>query len=558
MNVKNGEIILCKGIKLDKEYENVLSYSESDMVTLCRNNKIAVASNYTINYSIIDPIIKSIDVAIPYVNCIYANYIAFRNPNYGNKWFFAFVNNVKYVSPNTTTIEYTVDVFSTWYSRMNIGKALIEREHVDDDTIGKHTLEEPIKTGDFIVNNFGLLDEYGSSGPVVIGVTKVAPDMYNIQGEIVNNKIQARETTYNGIFSGLGYFAFKTNKDASQFVALMDLLGYADNIVSIFVVPQSILNITSWDGPYTYDEEIAFGNLHVYLSFYYKFLTNTSDEALLFDNKTISINTSLDSYVPKNNKMFTKQFNYLYMTNNNGGDITYAYEDFNSNTPEFRGVGAICPGCSIRLIPLNYKKWTTSTTTYKNNLLPFGITGGKYPVCSWRSDTYTNWITQQSINNQLTLGKVAGAGIATAISPEASVASVSGAFMEGMIESQDRETIMPVVARGNTNVGDVTYSSGMTNFAYYQMSCKYEYAVICDQFLSHYGYKVNEVKTPNLLSRTKFNYIKVGGKDELISGDIPASDLEEINNLFRKGITIFHDYSTFGDYTQTNSIVTTP
>ncbi len=556
MNVKNGEIILCKGIKLDKEYTNVLSYSESDMVTLCRNNKIAVASNYTINYSILDPTVNSIDVPIPYASCIYANYIAFRNPSYGNKWFFAFVNKVKFVSDRCCNIEYKIDVFSTWYSRMNIGKAFIEREHVDDDTIGKHTLEEPIKTGDFIVNNFGVLDEYGSSGPVVIGVTKVAPEMYNIQGIIVNDKIQARETTYNGIFSGLGYFAFKTNKDASQFVALMDLLGYADNIVSIFIVPQSILNITSWDGPYTYDEEIAFGNLHVYLSFYYKFLPNTSEEALLFDNKTISINTSLDSYVPKNNKMFTKQFNYLYITNNNGGEITYAYEDFNSNTPEFRGVGAICPGCSIRLIPLNYKKWTTSTATYKNNLLPFGITGGKYPTCSWRSDTYTNWITQQSVNNQLTLGKVAGIGLGSIISPGATVATSASAFVEGMMESQDRETIMPVVARGNTNVGDVTYASAMTNFAYYQMSCKYEYAVICDQFLSHYGYKVNEVKIPNLNSRTQFNYIKVGGMDELISGDIPASDLEEINNLFRKGITIFHDYSTFGDYTQTNSIVT--
>ena len=44
--------------------------------------------------------------------------------------------------------------------------------------------------------------------------------------------------------------------------------------------------------------------------------------------------------------------------------------------------------------------------------------------------------------------------------------------------------------------------------------------------------------------------------DELVSGDIPASDLDEINSIFRKGVTIFHDYSTFGDYLQTNAIVT--
>ena len=555
MNVKNGEIILCKGIKLDKEYENVLSYSESDMVTLCRDNKIAVASNYTINYSIIDPTIKSIDVAIPYVNCIYANYIAFRNPNYGNKWIFAFVNNVKYVSPNTTTIEYTIDVFSTWYSKMNVGKVFVEREHVSDDTIGKHTLQEPLNAGDFIVNGHGQLDEYGNSTHVIIGVTKVPADVYNIQGELVNNKIQARTSNYNGVFSGLTYFAFQYPSDASQFVAMMDLNGLADNIVNVFLAPVSIFSSQSWD-PYTYDEEVAFGNLHVHLAFNYKIIPNTNSESVLFSGKTITINNTLDGYTPKNNKMFTKQFNYVYMTNNNGGDIVYAYEDFKNYTPKFRGVGTISPGCSVRLIPEDYKKWDTSNANYTNDLIPFGIVGGKYPTCSWRSDTYTNWITQQSINNQITLGKVVGTGAAASISPETAIASTAGAFMEGLMESQDKEELMPVVAKGNTNVGDVTYACGKTNFEYYQMSCKNEYAQICDQFLSRYGYKVNEIKTPNLLSRTKFNYIKIGAFEELITGDIPASDLEEINNIFRKGVTIFHDYTTFGDYTQTNAIVT--
>lgn len=556
MNVKNGEIILCKGIKLDKEYTNVLSYSESDMVTLCRNNRIAVASNYTINYSILDPTVNSIDVPIPYASCIYANYIAFRNPNYGNKWFFGFVNKVKFVSDRCCNIEYKIDVFSTWYSRMNIGKAFIEREHVDDDTIGKHTLPENLKTGDFIVNDFGLLDEYGSDTHVVVGVTKVPSDVYNVQGELVDNKIQARTSNYNGVFSGLTYFVFKFPKDASQFIAMMDLNGLADNIVSVFLAPLSIFTIQSWDS-YTYDETVAFGNLSVHLVFEYKIVPNSSEESLLFDDKTISLNTTLDGYTPKNNKMFTKEFNYLYITNNNGGDISYAYEDFKDNTPSFRGIGTICPGCSIRLTPLNYKKWDmTDSPTRKNNLLPFGITGGKYPICSWRNDTYTNYQTQQSINNQLTLAKATGIGIATAISPETAIATTASSFFEGMIESQDKEELMPVVVKGNTNVGDVTYACGMTNFAFYKMSLKYEYAKICDDYMSHYGYRINDIKTPNILSRTKFNYIKVGGMDELISGDIPASDLDEINSIFRKGVTIFHDYSSFGDYLQTNAIVT--
>lgn len=552
--MKNGEIILCKGIKMDKDFENVLSYSETNMVTLCRANAVAT----TTKYSILDPSVKEIDVALPYATCIPCNYIAFINPYYGNKWYFAFVEDIEYINNNTTRIRYKLDVFSTWYPKMTIGKAFIEREHVSDDTIGKHTLQEPINAGDFIVNNTGLLDEYGNSTHVIIGVTKVPSDVYNIQGELVNSKIQARTSNYNGVFSGLTYFAFQYPSDASQFVAMMDLNGLADNIVNVFLCPVSIFSVTSpstWD-TYTYDETVAFGNLSVHLVFKYKIIPNTSSESVLFSGKTITINSTLDGYTPKNNKMFTKQFNYVYMTNNNGGDIVYAYEDFKNYTPKFRAIGTISPGCSVRLIPEDYKKWDTSNVTYVNDLIPFGIVGGKYPTCSWRSDTYTNWITQQSINNQITLGKVVGTGAAAAISPETAIASTAGAFMEGLMESQDKEELMPVVAKGNTNVGDVTYACGKTNFEYYQMSCKNEYAQICDQFLSRYGYKVNEIKTPNILSRTKFNYIKIGAFEELIHGDIPARDLEEINNIFRKGVTIFHDYTTFGDYTQTNAIVT--
>ena len=553
MNVKDSEIILCKGIKLDKNFENVLSYDNYDMVNLCRNNQIATS----INYSIVDPAVNSIDVALPYASCIYANYIAFKNPHYGNKWFFGFVEKVKYVSNNCTTIEYKVDVFSTWYEEFNIGKAFVEREHVEDDTLGKHTVPERLMTGDFVINDFGLLDEYGSSSHVVIGVTKVPDSLKTMQTQETSGTIHAPDTVYNGVFNGLTYFVFFRTYDASQFLAIMDLEGLADNVINVFLCPLSIYEVSpnAWTTePFTYE----WGNISLDLSFKYNKFPTGVDEVVMADNKTISINNTLDGYTPKNNKMFTKEFNYLYMTNNNGGDVTYAYEDFKNNTPKFRIIGSVCPGCSIRLTPLDYKKWDTTNPTYKNNLLPYGLSGGKYPTCSWRTDTYTNWITQNSVN--YTLGKIGDYGTlaaSTAINPYLGLSTGLGIITDTMQEKEKRDT-SPIQAKGNINVGDVTYASGMTNFSYYQLSCKYEYAKICDDYLSRFGYKINEVKTPNLLSRQQFNYIKIGGNDELIYGDIPASDLEEINNIFRKGVTIFHNYSNFGDYTINNPIVTSP
>ena len=187
---------------------------------------------------------------------------------------------------------------------------------------------------------------------------------------------------------------------------------------------------------------------------------------------------------------------------------------------------------------------------------PYGLTGAKYPVCSWSSDSYTNWLTQQSVNlrtEQITTA-ISTVGLAAIGNP----AAAFGAFnlIQDEMALKQRREFSPVQAKGNLNSGDVTWAMGWNQFVLFKMSCRYEYAKICDDYLSRFGYKVNEIKTPSLTSRTKFNYIKIGGMDELVSGNIPANDLEEINRIFRKGVTIFHDYSTFGDYTQTNSIRT--
>ena len=90
-------------------------------------------------------------------------------------------------------------------------------------------------------------------------------------------------------------------------------------------------------------------------------------------------------------------------------------------------------------------------------------------------------------------------------------------------------------------------------FTYTPMSVKAEYAKICDSFFSMFGYEVNTVKTPNITGRTNWNYVKTVGC--YIQADIPQEDLEEIKTMFDKGITFWHNPSTFMDYTQNNAIV---
>lgn len=46
---RNSKIIIAKNIRLDRDYNNVLSYNEEQMLELCRTNKVA-ERNWTFFY----------------------------------------------------------------------------------------------------------------------------------------------------------------------------------------------------------------------------------------------------------------------------------------------------------------------------------------------------------------------------------------------------------------------------------------------------------------------------------------------------------------------------
>ena len=90
------------------------------------------------------------------------------------------------------------------------------------------------------------------------------------------------------------------------------------------------------------------------------------------------------------------------------------------------------------------------------------------------------------------------------------------------------------------------------------MKSKYEnnetHDKIIDDYFSMFGYKVNTVKVPNTTGRTNWNYVKT--IDANIIGDIPQNDLQEIKDMFNKGVTLWHNPTTFLNYSASNTIVT--
>ena len=85
------------------------------------------------------------------------------------------------------------------------------------------------------------------------------------------------------------------------------------------------------------------------------------------------------------------------------------------------------------------------------------------------------------------------------------------------------------------------------------MSIKAEYARKIDEYFNAFGYQVNEFKNVQYTSRRSWNYIKTKGI--AIEAQIPQADLQSIKDIFNNGVTMWHNPSTFMDYSQSNNIV---
>lgn len=559
MNNKNSAIILCKNIKLDKDYKNVLSYTESEMLTLCQNNAVVSANNYTF----IRQDRNEIKVDFPYSTCLQCNYMAFQNPNYSNKWFFAFIDEVSYISDNATRISFIIDEHSTWFDYWFTEPCLVLREHVNSDLIGEHTYPENLEHGDYMINNYTQYGDFDCAQCLEVVSTTWVPS--NTPG-LVTNALK-----YGGVQSGTYYVVFPDNLSATNFIKALDGFGRGDAILSIFMIPPFLSAPISQYTTATLESYIdnnQGGKTRQDFTINFAIMPSTNGNINFPTTKAITINNTIDGYTPKNNKLFTAQFNYLLMSNNNGGNVDFHYEDFINNTPTFQITGTISPGCSIKCYPTNYKGYQSTSPTITpgfNN----GLMAGKFPIGSYQNDTFINWMTQQSVNNRFAkigtltkigsiFGNIASGGLGATDKDYTSLFNQQASYLSELYE----HALVPPQANGNTNGGDISFASDNTNFSFYQMSIKAEYARKIDEYFNKFGYQINEIKQPNIIGRQYWNFVQIGtyeniGYSKNTSLSVPAKSIEEINRIYRSGVTVWHDHTNLGNYSLNNTIVST-
>lgn len=539
------DVILLK-VPLEMSENNQLTFANATAQYNYFNSlpKLVFDNNFT--YQRKDGVMR---VPALYDDIMGYNYVMYRNNAYDNKWFYAFIENAEYVNDEVTALSLKSDVWQCWQFDLHYKPVFVEREHVNDDTVGLHTMPENLELGEYVQNGNIVNSDLRSSGSesnacyICFQVSDYPTQTRTGVSPAFPTKVTGHKV--GGVYSGLDYIMVLTTSDANNLIACYDADSKSEAIVSIFSVPLGAINA---------DNMSIVNRTSDYGSFTTSMFNSDSSVPIALDTITIAKPTTLDGYTPVNGKMKTFPFCYFYMSNNAGYESEFHWEDF-SSTPSFNVEGVISQGMSIKAYPTNYKKGSNKDG------YTFGIPCGKLPVCAWNTDYYVNWCTQNAINqpmsvfSSLTSGALGlGAGVASG-NPLSALSSGISAF-EGIVNAVDRRyqaSLVPDQARGNVNCGDVNLAETRFGYTLYPMSIKSEYAVICDQFMSMYGYRVNTVKIPNITGRRNWNFVKTIGC--YIEADIPESDLSEIKSFFDKGITFWHNPATFADYSQNNDII---
>lgn len=570
MIVPNSEVYILRNVPLEPSFDHTIWFDSSDQQATAFTtyalayyfNKVSY-QRYPRPYITLD---KTVDELI---GC---NYMMFRNTGFGEKWFYAFITQIEYISNTTSRIYYTIDPMQTYLFDVNVGECWVEREHAMTDNIGDNLVPESFELGDYVYDADYLPSIFDKEGYVICILATWRANKTDKGWEIIDVSYGGTGGIDSGIYTGLvkniceetdvGRAASKAN----DIISAATKANKADGIVSITMFPKYFLNISVSSSIAVKPTDHVFEDIPAFTG-------------------------TFDGYKPKNNKLYTAPFCGVYVDNLQGNAANYAYEYFTNRKPKFNIVGAANGNLECSSIPLNYKGLSAN---YQESL----IMGG-FPQCAWNVDTFKAWIAQNKYaiaagvattaidTVKQVAGAVAGVGLASAATGAAAqagnVSQFAGAYANQMAAQQNAKNVainsggdvlnktinlvaqvktastQPNHSRGQQS-SSVYCAMGVQGFHYMPYRIQGQFAHIIDDFFSMYGYKTNRLKVPNRSGRKSWNYVKTCGCN--LTGSAPADVTAELVSIYDRGITFWRciDLSTgnpftrVGDYTLDNSL----
>lgn len=539
----NSNIWILKGVPLDAKHTK--SYRPKSKTE--QFEAFSAFTAYTLtNQSYIRHSNNSIRVELQADNVINCNYMLFQNNNFGDKIFYAFITDVEYISNSTCRIEYKIDVLQTYYFDIDFLPSMIEREHSRTDAIGDSTSAD-YYIGKNIVNNANHiigLDTLSLTELTDFVIVIVTTKLLDEPTSPVLRHYQTEGDLTGYMRSNCVSFLRIGGLSEAEITAVDDLLNnyIANNgdgingILDMYCVPQIFLHDYIFSGSY---------------------LVNVSDKVTRIDVpvETISNDTRLDGYVPKNKKLLTAPYTYGAITSPTGQTKSLSFELWSRIFDEHNEVyfstvtleASLLSGIAdYRITPKNY----AGDEYNRENSMPVQ----NFPQVPININAFTNWASQ---NKNSFLASTISLGISAIINTLAR-------NPEGLLSNS--MTSMSMAAHNadlkNQTVGVNSASTSTAIWAYPEhyfmlsiLSIDADSARQVDNYFTKYGYSVGRVKTPNFWNgwgRTNYNYCKtyeanIRSINPHTTG-LPANALTEICDIFNAGVCLWESLGSVGTY----------
>lgn len=346
--VPNTTIYILNNIPLNKSYEHTVYYPDRDT----QAQAFMAYKKYTLtDYSYQRSQLGTIRVALKYEQLIDCNYLMFKNTNFENKWFYAFITGIGYVSNDVTDVYYDLDVMQTWCYDYEFMPTFVDRQHSKTDRLYENTQPEGLELG----------ADYDRATRLTFNT---CGDDDNMEFLILATTNPTGGHPSAGVSSGILYSIYNYRGKSADVIAKLNQFinnGLESNVIAIYTCPENSGQVKS----YTTGGSYASG------------------------------------YTPRNKKLLCYPYRFITVNNHLGQEMELHYENFRASgnkLPDkdypftFVLMNTILPTPQSNLVPANYLFY--GGTSQSAEVVFEKISYDVYPTGAFSGDTFKVWLAQ--------------------------------------------------------------------------------------------------------------------------------------------------------------------
>ena len=522
-----------------------------------------------------------IDVEGKLQNAETYNYVAYKNDSdISNTMYCCFVTNYDYVAPNVTRLYIEVDVFQMCLYSTDFYQCYIERAIISKsaDNANTNYLPEPISapleyekklddilssakwepawvlhmasyynssTGKYDYKGIGTNSTYGEYGRFIESqaemdkvltmygrksINEVLEDFNKMLDDTVDNFTENGKNVLKSVIQGIFSGGISTTESwnnmtgltaISDIGSLADFQDHRDELLGLYAIPLWLKEAYIADG----------GN------------SNFADNRRSYKDIALTINTKslANGYTPRNKKLLTSVCRGYVLANKTGMRKVFKPELFDDN-PQIRIAGI-----------------TMATSGYQWHISKYNEITGSYGEVAYSSERRVGFDSNTGLNKAInTMGAISsvagGVGaVAGGVASKNPVAVIEGigSGVNSLVNAVD------MIGEHEQHIGNngdlLRVTGGRAQLSWYEISPTRSECESIDNFFDMFGYTINKHANPKSYFNTRsvWNYIKCSNIN--LSCDAPADWEQKLKNIFTSGVTLWHSYSDFGNYSKTNS-----